>query len=32
MLGTGTFTHFNNAMSGDAVDALLDQGKATTQE
>jgi 2-methylisocitrate lyase-like PEP mutase family enzyme len=32
MLGAGTFTHFNNAMSGDAVDALLDQGKATTQE
>ncbi|MGB8817759.1 MAG: isocitrate lyase/phosphoenolpyruvate mutase family protein [Rhizobiaceae bacterium] len=32
MLGGGTFTHFNNAMSGDAVDALLDQGKAKTQE
>jgi 2-methylisocitrate lyase-like PEP mutase family enzyme len=32
MLGGGTFTHFNAAMSGDAVDALLDQGKAKTQE
>ena len=32
MLGSGTFTQFNNAISGDAVDALLDQGKATTQE
>ncbi|MGL4488305.1 MAG: isocitrate lyase/PEP mutase family protein [Rhizobiaceae bacterium] len=28
MLGAGTFTSFHNAMSGDAVDALLDQGKA----
>ena len=32
MLGSGTFTHFNNAMSGDAVDALLAQGKSTSQE
>ncbi len=32
MLGGGTFTNFNAAMSGDAVDALLEQGKAKTQE
>ncbi len=32
MLGGGTFTHFNEAMSGDAVDALLAQGKSTSQE
>ncbi len=32
MFGGGTFTQFNDAMSGDAVDALLDQGKAKTQE
>ena len=32
MLGGGTFANFNAAMSGDAVDALLDQGKAKTQE
>ena len=27
MLGAGTFTSFNQAMDGGAVDALLDQGK-----
>lgn len=32
MLGTGSFTSFNKAMDGGAVDALLDQGKATSQE
>jgi 2-methylisocitrate lyase-like PEP mutase family enzyme len=28
MLGAGSFTSFNNAMDGGAVDALLEQGKA----
>ncbi len=28
MLGAGSFTSFNQAMSGDAVDALLEQGRA----
>lgn len=32
MLGNGTFTQFNNAMDGSAVDALLEQGKANSQE
>jgi 2-methylisocitrate lyase-like PEP mutase family enzyme len=28
MLGAGSFTSFNNAMDGGAVDALIEQGKA----
>jgi 2-methylisocitrate lyase-like PEP mutase family enzyme len=28
MLGAGSFNSFNNAMSGDAVDALLEQGQS----
>lgn len=32
MLGSGTFTHFNTAMDGSAVDALLEQGKSNPQE
>lgn len=32
MLGSGTFTSFNKAMDGDAVDALLAQGEARKTE
>lgn len=32
MLGSGTFTSFNKAMDGDAVDALLARGKARKTE
>lgn len=32
MLGTGTFSPFNKAMDGDAVDALLAKGKPQEQE
>ncbi len=32
MLGAGTFTSFNNALDGGAVDALLELGKSKSQE
>ena len=32
MLGSGTFTHFNDAMSGSDVDALLEAGTAKSRE